>query len=459
MNTKIYLFSFVISLVLVSGIYSQEEIMFLGHEMGVGARAIGMGGAFVGIADDYSAIYWNPAGLGQIRRYEVNTGFSHNKLFNSTQFFDNKSAVQAGYSRLNSIGIVLPMPTYQGSMVFAVGYHKVRDFDNVMELGAVNPNYAAFQDLVVPTYGQEWTTDITGDLYQQETVDESGSRNHFSLAGSIELQENFWFGASVNFVSGKSNYHLDLAEYDDDNIYSYYNENEKIMSDLDFWTYDQSIISDFKAAQIKLGVMYQVGRAMRLGATVTPPTRYTVKERWSETQKEFYDGFEVPEILANGGEVSYEYSEPFIFSAGGSLKLLNVLLSGTVEFQDWAQVRFLTEPSVSWISKDELNWRLSRDLRSVTRFRLGAEMAIPLLPAKVRAGYFNDPSAYRFLQHKPNKHFVTAGTSLLLGRQVMVDLAYIYGGWQEETSDDLTMATALEDKEYKKFVGTLSVRF
>jgi len=34
--------------------------------MGVGARAMGMGGAFVSVADDASAIFWNPAGLTQL---------------------------------------------------------------------------------------------------------------------------------------------------------------------------------------------------------------------------------------------------------------------------------------------------------------------------------------------------------------------------------------------------------
>ena len=29
----------------------------------VGTRALGMGGAFVAVADDPSAVYWNPAGL------------------------------------------------------------------------------------------------------------------------------------------------------------------------------------------------------------------------------------------------------------------------------------------------------------------------------------------------------------------------------------------------------------
>ena len=40
-------------------------------EVGVGSRAIGMGGAFVGIADDASSLYWNPAGLGVITAGEM----------------------------------------------------------------------------------------------------------------------------------------------------------------------------------------------------------------------------------------------------------------------------------------------------------------------------------------------------------------------------------------------------
>lgn len=34
--------------------------------LGVGAKALGMGGAFVGVADDVTASYWNPSGLCQL---------------------------------------------------------------------------------------------------------------------------------------------------------------------------------------------------------------------------------------------------------------------------------------------------------------------------------------------------------------------------------------------------------
>lgn len=42
---------------------------FLKH--GVGARALGMGGAFVGLADDSIALYWNPAGTSLLDQKEV----------------------------------------------------------------------------------------------------------------------------------------------------------------------------------------------------------------------------------------------------------------------------------------------------------------------------------------------------------------------------------------------------
>jgi hypothetical protein len=38
---------------------------------GFGAKALGMGGAFVSIADDASAVYWNPAGLYQLDRRQA----------------------------------------------------------------------------------------------------------------------------------------------------------------------------------------------------------------------------------------------------------------------------------------------------------------------------------------------------------------------------------------------------
>jgi len=47
-------------------------------KVGVSARILGMGGAFVGLSDDVSSIYWNPAGLSQLQNYHAE--FMHAKM-------------------------------------------------------------------------------------------------------------------------------------------------------------------------------------------------------------------------------------------------------------------------------------------------------------------------------------------------------------------------------------------
>lgn len=55
---------------------------FLG--LGGGARALAMGGAFTAVADDASAVFWNPAGLATLKRKEVQ--LTHLQLFESTRY-------------------------------------------------------------------------------------------------------------------------------------------------------------------------------------------------------------------------------------------------------------------------------------------------------------------------------------------------------------------------------------
>ena len=68
--------------------------------LGVGARALGMGGMFVSIANDATAAYWNPAGLTEAGNHAFSTMYSDS--FRSSQGgFLNKGLVQ--YSFINYV--------------------------------------------------------------------------------------------------------------------------------------------------------------------------------------------------------------------------------------------------------------------------------------------------------------------------------------------------------------------
>lgn len=51
----------------------------------VGARPLGMGGAFIGLANDVNAVYWNPAGLAQINKYQMT--YTYGEHFGYSNFF------------------------------------------------------------------------------------------------------------------------------------------------------------------------------------------------------------------------------------------------------------------------------------------------------------------------------------------------------------------------------------
>ncbi len=68
---------------------------------GAGARALGMGKAFTGLADDVSAIYYNPAGLAQQNPYQFT--FLHVMLFENTMY--DFAAASVPFSGIGTIGL------------------------------------------------------------------------------------------------------------------------------------------------------------------------------------------------------------------------------------------------------------------------------------------------------------------------------------------------------------------
>lgn len=76
-------------------------------KIGIGARAMALGGSYVSIADDITSLYWNPAGIVRI---ENNAGFvGHNKWIGDSEFesigfahsFNQQSAIGVSINYLS----------------------------------------------------------------------------------------------------------------------------------------------------------------------------------------------------------------------------------------------------------------------------------------------------------------------------------------------------------------------
>jgi hypothetical protein len=64
-----------------------------------GTRALGMGGAFVGVADDSSAPYWNPAGLSTLRFFDASLERTEVGWVDTTQFAVALPVLAFSYTR------------------------------------------------------------------------------------------------------------------------------------------------------------------------------------------------------------------------------------------------------------------------------------------------------------------------------------------------------------------------
>jgi len=411
---------------------SVEDVFHRGVEFGVGARAMGMGGAFLAVGDDYTASYWNPAALAQIRRFEVLGSLSHLRSQNDAAgaglLFEDKTS----FTRINALGFAYPVPTYRGSLVFSVGYNRLKPYDS-------NFNFEFFNNTPDDSVTQRWT-----EL-------EEGSLNNWTFAGAVDVAPNFSVGLSLNLWSGKDDYQFSFVEQDNLDLFTFRDFRQ-----------DDNIVSEFSGFNVKLGGLYRLNSNMRLGATIATPTTLTVTENYtSNDETNFDDGSD--DVFSDEGSFEYKIRSPFVFGGGASMNFAGLLVAGSAEYIDWSQIRYTEDPPVDGLSKNEANEQLARDYREVIRLRAGAEYTIPLLGLQVRAGYYLDPSPFAKKLGQPafkdiDREFFTYGVGFLLNKQVKIDVAYMTGDFRAYNPPLSNDVSINEKVSLNKIVATMAFR-
>ena len=131
-------------------VYSTSQLLQPLNDTGGSARAMAMGSAFVGVADDSSALLWNPAGLSNLREGEIS--LHHNSWLVGTL----QESLIAGIPLDNADGI--------GVMVNYMDYGTFQGRDYT---GALTAPYSADKYGVMVGWGKEWAPGFSTGLALQ----------------------------------------------------------------------------------------------------------------------------------------------------------------------------------------------------------------------------------------------------------------------------------------------------
>jgi len=367
-------------------VYSQDEDVVdeatAGNFFVVGARALGMGGAHIAVATDATALVYNPAGLARVTRIELSGGLTHQRMDNKTRLglYPQHDGLLLNNTRFSSANVVLPVPTYRGSLVLALGVNRVKSFDKTME--------------------------FANDEVERGTESQSGGLYLWSLGAAIDVSPNVSVGGALNLWSGKNNY-------------TWLYEKIPTTSLESAIRYDDAIKDRYTGFNAKLGVRIQPNKYLIIGGTIDSPVTYTIEEDW-----EFFTE-EDAESYYDYGNSEYKVSLPFSLGAGMALNLNNLTLAGDINYTDWTQMEYKRLADMG-----EANRQIKRTYTDAFSFHLGAEFLIPQMGTSLRAGFYRDPLPYRSELIKKNRSFFTTGIGFLIDQVMTLDVAWAHGSWE-----------------------------
>lgn len=429
-----------------------DAVRIVQDENGFGARALAMGGAYAGVADDYTAIYWNPAGLADLEKSQFYGEVSHLQYNNSATFKDNLTDESQNYTRLRSLGYAFPLPTTRGSFVMALGYNRVKDFDQQLIFSGFNRESNGLLFTV-----DDVDYDFDRDVFQTERISDEGGLNQWSLAAGMALSPNFTAGITLNAWTGESDYSLSFLQEDTEGNY------DTFPADFDSYLLERNLNTDYSAVGMKIGGMFHLNQGVKIGGAVNFPVTFTVEEVFTENDNlTFDDGFEDP-VEFEPGQFEYDVKTPFVFDAGASVSQRMFTLAGSFRYRDWSQTRFkfddesLGSSGISDLQSE--NNYIRENFRATLEYRFGGEFYLRNMNAYLRGGYALVPSPLKDVSSDYDKKYISGGIGFVLDRFVMLDVTYQHGSWKQESEDALTPGITEEDISTNKVLVGLKYRF
>lgn len=329
---------------------------------GFGARAAAMGGAFVGLADDFTAVFWNPAGLALLKKGTF--GLTGDLLVPKSKYFLSSSFDMKTKNKYYPAGLVGYFQPIGDRMVVGLGAYTLSG------LGADWDNTGFETALAYPTPPTFFTPPLENYVWRSFI----GS---FTLAPSVAVKINDWisFGATLNINYG-------FFQTDQWGAYTVLPTKPPTLLnmgqqnlDIKGWGYGATFGLLVKPSEwMSFGLTYRTQSKMKLRGTMA------------------FDNIGLLG-LPDSSDTSLEVPSPTWLAGGVAVKPLeNLTVTFDLQWTNWAKLSTLNvvfaDPLWAAALADEsamvLDWKNGLQVRGGLEYTAG-DFAI-------RAGYYNDPA-------------------------------------------------------------------
>jgi hypothetical protein len=398
-----------------------SEALYATGAVTVGARAVGLGGAYTSIADDVAGLDFNPAGLAQIRRIEFGIGMRHHRDTSTHGMFGAESRETTTATGLDYVGFAYPFPTYRGSLVVGAVVQRVRD--NQLESARADqrrgPGFQFDDRFLRRQDGGVWR--LAGGVGVDVLPE-------LSLGGSVA----YWHG------SLQDDQFRELDETVTGQPPLVARDRLRTDSNVDGFGFD-------------LGLLGYVGAGGRLGLRISSPVWLDIQGDGELSLDDLNDG-QPPNVQAL--VIDQRPRLPWSVTAGGSWVFGAALVAADLGYTAWDELdlddRFGDTPPLA-----------DSDYSGHVSVRAGAELALPSWPLRGRAGYAFEPVVYELLLGNParltrDRHTWSVGAGVLLADVFALDVGASFARFERSDRD---FAAVFESRHERRVVLTAAYRY
>ncbi|MFX1494671.1 MAG: outer membrane protein transport protein [Promethearchaeota archaeon] len=370
------------------------EITSSPNPVGSGARALGMGGAFIGIADDATAASWNPAGLKHLGRPEISWVESYSSR-KEAYFFEENPGASGTYRQsdwdVNYLSLAFPGRLFKRNFVISLNYQHIYDFSKRV------------------AYQWRWfSVAEQADIDFQAIYEQSGGIKALSPALAVIITPRFTLGLTLNIWSDRL--------FNNEWIEKYHKEGQGEVGAI-----PQSVVThvdvlerySFSGLNVNLGLLWDIGETLTLGMVYKSPFKADLEHTLTEYKIEEYpDNPSLNNYLYSIQKDQEQLSMPMSYGIGLAYHPIDALVIDLDVYRtEWDDYELIKADGnrinpITGFSKSKVK------VKPIHQVRLGAEYAFvtrkDIIPS-IRGGVFYDPSP------APNKADDFYGVSLGLG--------------------------------------------